>query len=116
MSILSAARAYSEGESLWSKGQKRAMFHLVRYSETHSEADYQKYREAISVPLGDEKARVEMEKPDPNYAVVWRGLTRGGHSSLGNSAFIQPVPPFCHPDFRGGGRRTLSACRRDTSR
>src|SRR5882762_4032250 len=77
MSILSAARAYSEGESLWSKGQKRAMFHLVRYSETQSEDDYQKYREAISVPLGDEKARVELEKPDPNYAVAWQGFIEG---------------------------------------
>ncbi|TMH57531.1 MAG: EAL domain-containing protein [Betaproteobacteria bacterium] len=77
MHILSAARAYSEGESLWSKGQKRAMFHLVRYSETHSEDDYRKYLEAISVPLGDEKARVEMEKPDPNYAVVWQGFVEG---------------------------------------
>jgi diguanylate cyclase (GGDEF)-like protein/PAS domain S-box-containing protein len=77
MNILSAARAYSEGESLWSKGQKRAMFHLARYSETHSEDDYRRYREAISVPLGDEKARVELEKPDPNYAVVWQGFIEG---------------------------------------
>ncbi|HYS76565.1 MAG TPA: hypothetical protein VEM38_10770, partial [Burkholderiales bacterium] len=77
MHILSAARAYSEGESLWSKGQKRAMFHLVRYSETHSEDDYRKYLEAISVPLGDEKARVEMGKPDPDYAVVWQGFVEG---------------------------------------
>ena len=77
MNILSAARAYSEGESLWSKGQKRAMFHLMRYSETHSEDDYQRYREAISVPLGDEKARVEMEKPDPDYSVVWQGFVEG---------------------------------------
>ena len=35
-----AARAYSEGESLWSKGQKRAMFSLLRYSETRSADDY----------------------------------------------------------------------------
>jgi diguanylate cyclase (GGDEF)-like protein/PAS domain S-box-containing protein len=77
MSILSAARAYSEGESLWSKGQKRAMFHLLRYSETQSEDDYQKYREAISVTLGDQKARLELEKPDPDHAVVWQGFIEG---------------------------------------
>src|SRR5882762_7013857 len=77
MNILSAARAYSEGESLWSKGQKRAMFHLARYSETHAEDDYRLYREAISVPLGDEKARVELEKPGPNYTVVWQGFIEG---------------------------------------
>ena len=31
MEILLATRSYSEGESLWSKGQKRAIFYLLRY-------------------------------------------------------------------------------------
>src|SRR5260221_7349536 len=103
MSILAAARAYSEGESLWSKGQKRAMFHLVRYSETHSEADYQKYREAISVPLGDEKARVEMEKPDPNYAVVWRGFIEGGKYPADISGLLILFRRFLCLAFLWGG-------------
>src|SRR5437899_12444198 len=99
MSILSAARAYSEGESLWSKGQKRAMFHLMRYSETHSEDDYQRYREAISVPLGDEKARVEMEKPDPDYPVVWRGFTEGRNHPDDIPGLIMLFRRFRHLDF-----------------
>src|SRR5258708_40117709 len=107
MSILSAARAYSEGESLWSKGQKRAMFHLVRYSETHSEADYQKYREAISVPLGDEKARVEMEKPDPNYAVVWRGVIEGRKQPDGISGVVMLFRALLHLCFIVGGHGYL---------
>ena len=57
MSILVAVRSYSEGESLWSKGQKQAVFHLLSYSETHADIDYLKYRTAIAVPLGDRKAR-----------------------------------------------------------
>ena len=77
MSILIAVRSFSEGESLWSKGQKEAVFHLMRYAETRSEAEYQKYRDAIRVPLGDRKARIELEKPDPDYAIVWRGLIEG---------------------------------------
>jgi len=77
MSILVAVRSYTEGESLWSKGQKEAVFHLMRYAETRSEADYQKYRDAISVPRGDRKARIELERPDPDYAIVWRGLIEG---------------------------------------
>jgi diguanylate cyclase (GGDEF)-like protein/PAS domain S-box-containing protein len=77
MSILVAVRSYAEGESLWSKGQKEAVFHLMRYAETRSEADYQKYRDAISVPRGDRKARIELERPDPDYAIVWRGLIEG---------------------------------------
>jgi hypothetical protein len=34
MGILAAIRAYSEGESLWSKAQKQAVFQLLRYAET----------------------------------------------------------------------------------
>ena len=77
MSSLVAARSYSEGESLWSKGQKESVFHLLRYAETRDDSNYQKYRAAISVPLGDSKARVEMEKSSPDYAVVWQGLIEG---------------------------------------
>jgi len=99
MNILSAARAYSEGESLWSKGQKRAMFHLVRYSETHSEDDYQRYRETIAVPLGDEKARVEMEKPDPDYSVVWQGFIEGRNHPDDIPGLIMLFRRFRHLDF-----------------
>jgi len=77
MSVLVAVRSFSEGESLWSKGQKEAVFHLMRYAETRSEADYQKYRDAILVPRGDRKARIELERPDPDYTLVWQGLIEG---------------------------------------
>src|SRR5438309_3833455 len=99
MNILSAARAYSEGESLWSKGQKRAMFYLMRYSETHSEDDYRGYREAISVPLGDEKARVEMEKPDPDYSLVWQGFIEGRNHPDDIPGLIMLFRRFRHLDF-----------------
>src|SRR6185436_14290201 len=42
INIIMATRAYSEGESLWSKGQKQAIFYLLRYSETQSEFDFHK--------------------------------------------------------------------------
>ena len=77
MSILVATRSYSEGESLWSKGQKRAMFSLLRYTETGAEADYYNYREALAVPLGDQKARLELEKADPDFAAAWQGFIEG---------------------------------------
>ena len=77
MSILVATRSYSEGESLWSKGQKRAMFSLMRYTETGAEADYYNYREALAVPLGDKKARLELEKADPDFAAAWQGFIEG---------------------------------------
>src|SRR3979490_733144 len=68
--ILAAGRAYVEGESLWSKNQKEAVFHLLRFAETKSEIDFLNYRKAIGVPFGFRKARLELEKTKPDYKVV----------------------------------------------
>ena len=76
--ILAAGRAYVEGESLWSKNQKEAVFHLLRFAETRSETDFMNYRKAISVPLGFRKARLELEKPKPDFAAVRSGFLEGG--------------------------------------
>ncbi|MBI1394903.1 MAG: EAL domain-containing protein [Betaproteobacteria bacterium] len=77
MGILAATRAYSEGESLWSKAQKQGVFQLIRYAETHDPEHYEKFRHLISVPLGDRKAREEMQRPVFDPAVAWQGLTEG---------------------------------------
>ncbi len=77
MAILSAGRAFVEGESLWSKAQKLSLSHLMRYAHTRSEADYQNFRAALAVPLGDRTARLELEKPHPDYAVAYQGFLQG---------------------------------------
>jgi PAS domain S-box-containing protein len=74
---LSAARAYVGGEGLWSKAQKQAVGDLLRYSNSRSELDFQAYQMALSVPLGDRQARLELEKPVPNMNVVRSGLIQG---------------------------------------
>lgn len=78
MDILAAGRAYVEGESLWSKNQKEAVFHLIRFAATGSESDFLSYRKAIMVPEGFRNARVELEKPDPDDSIVRAGFTQGG--------------------------------------
>ena len=77
MAILAAGRAYVEGESLWSKAQKQALSHLMRYAHTHAEPDYQNFLTALAVPLGDRRARLELEKPHPDYAVAYQGFLEG---------------------------------------
>jgi PAS domain S-box-containing protein len=77
---LSSARAYVGGEGLWSKAQKQAVYDLLRYSMSHSESDFQNYREALLVPLGDRQARLELEKPVPNMSIVRRGFIQGRNS------------------------------------
>jgi diguanylate cyclase (GGDEF)-like protein len=76
--ILAAGRAYVEGESLWSKSQKESVSHLLRYAETGFESDLIKYENAIAVPLGFRKARLELEKPTPDYSVAYSGFLEGG--------------------------------------
>lgn len=76
--ILAAGRAYVEGESLWSKNQKEAVFHLLRFAETGSETNFVGYRKAIMVPLGFRKARLELGKSKPNYSTVQSGFLEGG--------------------------------------
>jgi PAS domain S-box-containing protein len=77
---LSAARAYVGGEGLWSKAQKQAVHDLLRYSTSHSDADYQGYRQALLVPLGDKQARMELEKPVPDLGIVRSGFIQGRNS------------------------------------
>ena len=75
--ILSSVRAYVGGESLWSKAQKDAVYHLTSYARTHFESDYRRFQEAIAVPLGDRLAREELEKPQPDLNAVRRGFLAG---------------------------------------
>jgi PAS domain S-box-containing protein len=77
--ILSAARAYVGGESLWSKGQKDAVYNLGRYIESHDEADWRKFEGALAVPLGDRQARTELDQPEPDLARVREGFLAGGN-------------------------------------
>ena len=78
MSIMSSTRAYVNGESLWSKGHKDAVFHLIQYSRTSAPTDYELFQEAIKVPLGDRVARLNLDGPNPDRAVARAGFLQGG--------------------------------------
>lgn len=55
---LSTARAYSDGESRYSKGQKDAARNLIMFVNTEEDKYWNSYLEEISVPIGDSIARV----------------------------------------------------------
>jgi diguanylate cyclase (GGDEF)-like protein len=77
--LLSSVRAYVGGESLWSKSQKDAVFHLQKYAANHVPEELRQFRADIAVPLGDHEARVEMDKPNPDFEKVRQGFVRGGN-------------------------------------
>lgn len=63
--ILSASRAYINGESHYSKGQKDATRHLITYIFTKEETEWKSFKKEIKVPLGDKKARLGLLKNAP---------------------------------------------------
>lgn len=77
MTTLSAVRAFVGGEGLWSKAQKKSVYFLQKYAYTKDEKYYQLYLNELKVPLGDHDARIEMEKPEMNMAIVTEGFIRG---------------------------------------
>ena len=78
--ILTATRAYVGGEGLWSKAEKRAALSLTKYAESHAESDYQRYLAEIAVPMGDKQARLQLQLPTPDMALVYQGLVQGRNS------------------------------------
>lgn len=79
--LLSSARAYVGGESLWSKSQKDAVYHLERYIATRDPAEYRAFDEVLKVPLGDRRARLALEQSPPDREAARRGLLAGGNHS-----------------------------------
>jgi diguanylate cyclase (GGDEF)-like protein len=77
--VLSSVRAYVGGESLWSKAQKDAVFHLQNYASSRSPEELRQFRANIAIPLGDHEARVEMDKSDPDFEKVRRDFILGGN-------------------------------------
>ncbi|GAC1626536.1 MAG: hypothetical protein NVS9B10_14530 [Nevskia sp.] len=88
--VMTGVRAYVEGEGLWSKAQKDAVYFLARYTQTQDEADYQRFTGAFAVPLGDRGARNELLKPSPDPDVVRRGFVAGGldPEDIGSMVFL----------------------------
>jgi PAS domain S-box-containing protein len=77
MHILWGVGAWVAGESLWSKSQKEAVSQLLRYARSHDDADYRRFLTLLEVPLADRRARLELEKPHPDYRVVYSALAAG---------------------------------------
>jgi len=76
--LLSSVRAYVGGESIWSKAQKDAVFHLQKYAVSGAPEELRQFRVNIAVPLGDHEARLEMDKPTPDFGKVRQEFIHGG--------------------------------------
>lgn len=76
--LTTGVRAYVGGESLWSKAQKDAAYHLARYADDGTAESYLNYRQAIEIPLGIRRAREEMNREGFNPQRVREHFVRAG--------------------------------------
>ncbi|HET7793352.1 MAG TPA: ATP-binding protein [Rhizobacter sp.] len=97
--ILSAARAYVGGESLWSKGQKDAVYQLGRYLASRDPLDYLRFQNALVVPLGDRQARLALERRPPDINAARQGFLEGGNHPDDLDGMVQLFLRFRHVEF-----------------
>ncbi len=77
--VLSALRAYVGSASLWSKGQRDAAFYLASYAQTGNAEDERLFRQALAAPLAAQRARLELERPEPDLDRVRASLLEAGN-------------------------------------
>ena len=77
ISTLSSLRAYVNGEGRWSKAESQAIADLRRYAASGDEADYERFRQQLSVPLGDRAARLQLLSSNPDVEIARLGLLAG---------------------------------------
>ncbi|WP_110949046.1 EAL domain-containing protein [Pseudomonas bohemica] len=77
--MMSAVRSYVGGESLWSKGQKDAIYYLNLYANSRDEINYLKYHQAIAIPQGGHDLRAAMDQPEPDIARARADILQGGN-------------------------------------
>jgi hypothetical protein len=58
--ILSSCRAYINGESHYSKGQKDGTRHLISYLFTEDPQEWNNFKTELKVPQGDRLSRIEL--------------------------------------------------------
>jgi diguanylate cyclase (GGDEF)-like protein/PAS domain S-box-containing protein len=75
---LSAVRSYVAGESLWSKGQKDAIYYLNLYANNRDELNYLRYQQAISILRGGHALRMALDQPEPDLEAARQGILQGG--------------------------------------
>jgi diguanylate cyclase (GGDEF)-like protein/PAS domain S-box-containing protein len=77
---LAGLQGFVSAESHWSKGQKDATLALSRYLDSGDESDYRRFLGRLGVTLGDRKARLALQQPQPDMRSARQGIVEGRNS------------------------------------
>lgn len=100
--MLGAMRAFSAGESQWSKGQKDASFALAHYAASGDPSAYMQFHQGLRIPMSDMHARLMLEEKGyaarPQAALL---LLQGHNEPEEINALIWLTVYFKHTDAIG---------------
>jgi signal transduction histidine kinase len=85
--ILSASRAYVNGESHYSKAQKDGTRHLTTYLFTRDPAKWDAFIDELNVPKGDRLARIGLTN-DSNIELIKNGFRAGRNDEKDIDAMV----------------------------
>jgi diguanylate cyclase (GGDEF)-like protein len=86
--VVSGLRAYTYGQDRWSIGEHQAFEQLRRYVAEGDESHYQQFLNNMAVPQGDEVARRQLQRAQPDYARARQGLLQGGNAPADINSLI----------------------------
>ncbi len=88
LELQAGVTAYINGESLWSKNQKRGVMALHRYIDTGDAADLANAHALLATPLLSRKARLLMDAEPGNVAGAKALVERAGHVDASRIVWI----------------------------
>jgi diguanylate cyclase (GGDEF)-like protein/PAS domain S-box-containing protein len=106
--VMRGLRAYIGAESLWSNAQKAAVDALEQYANTRNEDYFDRYGEESAVIAGARLARIELDKPFPDFNVARNGLLQARNHPADLSGMIDLFRRFRPIGFMAEGVRLWS--------
>ena len=76
LQVIHGVRAYISAGSIWSSARDAAVAALERYAQTRKEEDFNRYLAQSAVMSGARTARVELDKPFPDFAIARASLRK----------------------------------------
>ncbi len=81
LSVMAGLRAFASAESRRSASHELAVGYLEEYAQTRNADSYRRYLAEFSAAAGSRSARIEFDKPDPDFDVARRGLRDARNNS-----------------------------------
>ena len=105
LQVIRGVRAYISAESVWSNAQKAAVESLEQYAQTRNEDHFDRYVEESRVVAGARAARIELDKPFPDFQIARRGLLQARNHPADITGMIDLFRRFRPVGFMAGAVR-----------